>query len=156
MQAAAQFAETLGAPAWQQSAPYGSHFLSEHACYMGSLSRDQRQVRDLLHMIDRVAETQSTVLIRGESGVGKELVSRAVHRKSQRARQPFVVVDCAALHENLLQSELFGHEKGAYTGAVRLKHGLLALKNGQFAIVRIRLLFIQLPLPRIVDQRACQ
>jgi len=90
---------------------------------------ESRQVRDLLHMIDRVAETQSTVLIRGESGVGKELVSRAVHRKSQRARQPFVVVDCAALHENLLQSELFGHEKGAYTGAVRLKHGLFEVAD---------------------------
>ncbi len=90
---------------------------------------ESRQVRDLLHMIDRVAETQSTVLIRGESGVGKELVSRAVHRKSQRARQPFVVVDCASLHENLLQSELFGHEKGAYTGAVRLKHGLFEVAD---------------------------
>jgi DNA-binding NtrC family response regulator len=90
---------------------------------------ESRQVRDLLHMIDRVAETPSTVLIRGESGVGKELVSRAVHRKSARARQPFVVVDCAALHENLLQTELFGHEKGAYTGAVRLKHGLFEVAD---------------------------
>jgi DNA-binding NtrC family response regulator len=88
-----------------------------------------RQVRDLLHMVSRVAETDSTVLIRGESGVGKELVSRAVHRQSARARQPFIVVDCAALHENLLQSELFGHEKGAYTGAVRLKHGLFEVAD---------------------------
>ena len=77
----------------------------------------------------RVAETDSTVLIRGESGVGKELVARAVHRQSQRARQPFVVVDCASLHENLLQSELFGHEKGAYTGAIRLKHGLFEVAD---------------------------
>ena len=86
-------------------------------------------MRDLLHMVSRVAETDSTVLIRGESGVGKELVSRAVHRQSARARQPFIVVDCAALHENLLQSELFGHEKGAYTGAVRLKHGLFEVAD---------------------------
>jgi DNA-binding NtrC family response regulator len=87
------------------------------------------QVQELLHMITRVAETDSTVLIRGESGVGKELVARAVHRCSKRSHQPFVVVDCAALHENLLQSELFGHEKGAYTGAVRLKHGLFEVAD---------------------------
>ena len=86
-------------------------------------------VREVLHMVERVAETDSTVLIRGESGVGKELVARAVHRHSKRSRQPFVVVDCASLHENLLQSELFGHEKGAYTGAIRLKHGLFEVAD---------------------------
>ena len=87
------------------------------------------QIREMLQMVSRVAETDSTVLIRGESGVGKELVARAVHRQSRRARQPFVVVDCASLHENLLQSELFGHEKGAYTGAIRLKHGLFEVAD---------------------------
>jgi len=87
------------------------------------------QIKELLHMCQRVAETESTVLIRGESGVGKELIARAVHRQSQRSRQPFVVVDCASLHENLLQSELFGHEKGAYTGAIRLKHGLFEVAD---------------------------
>ena len=87
------------------------------------------QIRELLHLVQRVAETESTVLIRGESGSGKELVARAVHRQSPRARQPFVVVDCASLHENLLQSELFGHEKGAYTGAIRLKHGLFEVAD---------------------------
>jgi DNA-binding NtrC family response regulator len=86
-------------------------------------------VRELLQLVSRVAETNSTVLIRGESGVGKELVARAVHRRSQRSRQPFVVVDCASLHENLLQSELFGHERGAYTGAVTLKHGLFEVAD---------------------------
>jgi DNA-binding NtrC family response regulator len=86
-------------------------------------------VRELLRMVARVAETDSTVLIRGESGAGKELVARAVHRQSRRATQPFVVVDCASLHENLLQSELFGHEKGAYTGAIRLKHGLFEVAD---------------------------
>jgi DNA-binding NtrC family response regulator len=86
-------------------------------------------VRELMRMVARVAETDSTVLIRGESGAGKELVARAVHRQSRRARQPFVVVDCASLHENLLQSELFGHEKGAYTGAIRLKHGLFEVAD---------------------------
>jgi DNA-binding NtrC family response regulator len=86
-------------------------------------------LREVTQLIDRVAATDSTVLIRGESGVGKELVARAVHRASLRAGRPFVVVDCASLHENLLQSELFGHEKGAYTGAVRLKHGLFEVAD---------------------------
>ena len=87
-------------------------------------------VRELLDLVDRVAGTDSTVLVRGESGVGKELIARAVHRRSPRAKQPFVVVDCASLHENLLQSELFGHEKGAYTGAISLKHGLFEVADG--------------------------
>ena len=87
------------------------------------------QIRELLNLLSRVAETDSTVLIRGESGVGKELVARAVHRLSRRADQPFVVVDCASLHESLLQSELFGHEKGAYTDAIRLKHGLFEVAD---------------------------
>jgi DNA-binding NtrC family response regulator len=86
-------------------------------------------LREVMGLIGRVAGTDSTVLIRGESGVGKELVARAVHRASRRTRRPFVVVDCASLHENLLQSELFGHEKGAYTGAVRLKHGLFEVAD---------------------------
>jgi DNA-binding NtrC family response regulator len=86
-------------------------------------------LREVTQLIDRVAGTDSTVLIRGESGVGKELVARAVHRASLRAGRPFVVVDCASLHENLLQSELFGHEKGAYTGAVKLKHGLFEVAD---------------------------
>jgi len=87
------------------------------------------QIRELLKLLSRVAETDSTVLIRGESGVGKELIARAVHKLSPRAEQPFVVVDCASLHENLLQSELFGHEKGAYTDAIRLKHGLFEVAD---------------------------
>jgi len=86
-------------------------------------------IQRLHELIHRVARTNATVLVRGESGVGKELVARAVHRLSARADQPFVVVDCASLHENLLQSELFGHEQGAYTGAVRQKHGLFEAAN---------------------------
>lgn len=86
-------------------------------------------LREVTNLIHRVAGTDSTVLIRGESGVGKELAARAVHRASLRADRPFVVVDCASLHENLLQSELFGHEKGAYTGAVRQKPGLFEVAN---------------------------
>jgi transcriptional regulator with PAS, ATPase and Fis domain len=84
---------------------------------------------EVVRMIERVAVTDTTVLIRGESGVGKELVAREIHRLSSRTRQPLIVVDCASLHDNLLQSELFGHERGAYTGAIRLKHGLFELAN---------------------------
>lgn len=97
----------------------------EHTEFVGR-SAGLRQVLDL---IDRVAQTDSTVLIQGESGVGKELVARAIHRNSHRSKGPFVVVDCGSLHENILQSELFGHEKGAYTGAVNLKHGLFEVAD---------------------------
>ncbi|MFM7231049.1 MAG: sigma-54-dependent transcriptional regulator [bacterium] len=91
---------------------------------------DTPEMREMFYLLERVAPTDTTVLIRGESGVGKEVVAREVHRRSNRARQPFIVVDCASLHEHLLQSELFGHEKGAYTGAVSLKRGLFEVANG--------------------------
>ena len=79
--------------------------------------------------ITRIAPTDSTTLVLGETGVGKEMVARLLHAQSRRRERPFVVVDCAALHEHLLQSELFGHEKGAFTGAGRLKHGLFEVGN---------------------------
>lgn len=78
---------------------------------------------DLLEMISFVAPTEATVLITGESGTGKELIASALHRNSKRKNGPFVKVNCAALVENLLESELFGHEKGAFTGADRRKEG---------------------------------
>jgi DNA-binding NtrC family response regulator len=85
---------------------------------------------ELRRLVAKVAATDSTVLIRGETGTGKELVARSIHRLSPRCEEPFVVVDCAALHENLLQSELFGHEQGAFTGATKRKHGLFEAANG--------------------------
>jgi DNA-binding NtrC family response regulator len=84
----------------------------------------------VLEIVEKVAGTSSTVLLQGESGVGKEVIAQILHKKSLRNENPFVVVDCSTLHENLLESELFGHEKGAYTGAFSLKHGLFEIANG--------------------------
>jgi Nif-specific regulatory protein len=89
-----------------------------------------RPMRSLFERIGRVARSDATILLRGESGTGKELVARAVHRNSARASRPFIAINCAALTESLLESELFGHEKGAFTGAVGLKKGKLELADG--------------------------
>src|SRR5271165_6021466 len=81
-------------------------------------------MQDVRERISRVAPTHSTVLITGETGTGKEVVARAIHRNSPRASKPFIAVNCAAFTETLLESELFGHEKGAFTGADRQRQGL--------------------------------
>ena len=86
--------------------------------------------RKVLEMVARVAPRDTSVLILGESGTGKELVARALHRLSPRAEKPFVAINCAALTETLLESELFGHEKGSFTGAVAQKKGKLEMAEG--------------------------
>jgi transcriptional regulator with GAF, ATPase, and Fis domain len=88
------------------------------------------RIREVFDFIRRVAPTDSTVLIHGESGTGKELVARAVHRNSGRAEGPFVAINCAAIAESLLESELFGHERGAFTGAVAQKKGKVEVAQG--------------------------
>ncbi len=91
---------------------------------------DSVEFRQLLHLIERVAPSDSTVLITGETGSGKERVAKLIHARSPRRTRPFIVVECAALQESLLQSELFGHERGAFTGADRAKPGLFEVAHG--------------------------
>ncbi len=116
-------------------------------------------MRHLYTQIARVATTNATVLIRGESGTGKELVARAVHLESHRAESPFVAVNCAALPPALVESELFGHEKGAFTGALSRKIGLFELANrGTIFLDEIGDLDapLQAKLLRVLQQREVQ
>ncbi len=91
---------------------------------------ESQAMRDVLQFISKVAPTDSTVLLSGESGTGKELAARAIHQNSKRAEKPFMAVNCAALTESLLESELFGHERGSFTGALAAKKGRLELADG--------------------------
>jgi two-component system, NtrC family, response regulator AtoC len=99
------------------------------APFGGILTRSPK-MQDVLRVVDRVAPTDSSVLILGESGTGKELVARAIHERSRRAERPFVPIHCGALPREVLESELFGHEKGAFTGAVNTKPGLIDMADG--------------------------
>lgn len=103
--------------------------LTDAAARPDILGRSQA-IKDMLQIISTVAPTEATVLITGESGTGKELVARALHEGSARADKPLVTVNCAALAENLLESELFGHEKGSFTGADRRREGRFMQADG--------------------------
>lgn len=95
-----------------------------------SMVGESEPVREIIRLISKVAPMNSTVLISGESGTGKELAAKAIHQNSPRFNKPFAALNCAVLNENLLESELFGHEKGSFTGAAALKKGKLELADG--------------------------
>lgn len=103
--------------------------LAERYHFHNLIGKDQR-MQEVYDLIQSIAETDSTVLIRGETGTGKELVAQAIHFLSHRAERPFVKVNCSALSEGILESELFGHVKGAFTGAIRDKIGRFELAQG--------------------------
>ena len=103
--------------------------LNDRHRFGGIIGRSQR-MQEVFDLVRRVARTRTNVLILGESGTGKELVARAIHDQSERSAQPFLVINCAAIPENLLESELFGHKRGTFTGATSDKEGLFKAADG--------------------------
>ena len=121
-----------------------------------SIVGDGKSMRHLMGLVKKVAPGDSTVLIRGESGTGKELVARAIHAASTRAEKPFIAINCAAIPDTLLESELFGHEKGSFTGAVAQKKGRLEVaEDGTVLLDEIGELAptMQAKLLRVLQQR---
>jgi PAS domain S-box-containing protein len=117
----------LDAAGHAQAAPPAS--ASEVTSFHGIVTRDPGMLQ-VIQLVKNVAETDATVLVRGESGTGKELVARAIHLESARRKGPFVAVNCAAFTPTLLESELFGHARGAFTGAVAARKGIFAQADG--------------------------
>lgn len=97
---------------------------------MTNIVTSDRRMKELIQLAKTVAQSKATVLIQGESGTGKELIASLIHESSTRASKPFVAINCAAIPENLLESELFGYERGAFTGAVTSKAGKFEFANG--------------------------
>jgi len=116
----------------EQLAEYAGMLASEaHGVFdFGAIVGDSPALREVLLRVEQVAQTTATVLLRGETGTGKEMVARAIHINSARESRPFIKVNCAALATGVLESELFGHEKGAFTGAVRRRPGRFELAEG--------------------------
>src|SRR5262249_13955816 len=102
--------------------------LREHGTF-GKMIGQNVEMRKIYHVLEQAAPTGASVLISGESGTGKELVAQTIHQLSPRASQAFVPVNCAAIPDTLLESELFGHEKGAFTGAIARRQGCFELAN---------------------------
>jgi DNA-binding NtrC family response regulator len=108
---------------------YLTHELEKRYSFGNIIGKNAR-MQEIYELIQDIAKTDSTVLIQGESGTGKELIARAIHFNSHRKDKPFIVANCSAYSQNLLESELFGHEKGAFTGAIRRRIGRFELANG--------------------------
>ncbi|GAX61380.1 sigma 54 response regulator protein ntrC [Candidatus Scalindua japonica] len=106
------------------------HSELEKAFGLKTIIGNSREIQKVLDMVSRVAHSAATILITGESGTGKDLVARAIHFTGNRKNKKFVVINCATLSENLLESELFGHKKGAFTGAIQTKMGLFEEADG--------------------------
>ncbi|CAN0564429.1 unnamed protein product, partial [Laminaria digitata] len=129
----------------------------EQRCGLDRLVGESDAMRKVREQVRAVASSHGTVLITGESGVGKEVVARAVHDMSPRTGSPFLAVNCAALNESLLESELFGHEKGAFTGADKLRKGRFELANdGTLLLDEVSEVSpqIQAKLLRVLQERA--
>jgi two-component system response regulator AtoC len=110
-----------------------NHFLRERVnteAQLDGITGTSAKIQDVMRMVSRLKDTRTPVLVTGESGTGKELVARAIHFRGPLAQMPFVAVDCGALVPTLMESELFGHEKGAFTGALKSKPGLFHAANG--------------------------
>lgn len=121
-----------------------------------SLIGNSPEMFQLKKLVERIADTDSTVLIRGESGTGKELVVKAIHQLSSRAGKPFVTINCATLPEALLESELFGHVKGSFTGAIKDKDGLFKVADGGIFFmdeIGVTSPAIQVKLLRVLEER---
>ncbi len=114
---------------WEEEKKILTRELQEKYSLHGILGKS-KAIRDLIELIEKVAKTDSTVLILGESGTGKSLVAKTIHYESKRREAPFITVNCASIPENLLEAELFGYEKGAFTGAYSSKKGKFELANG--------------------------
>jgi two-component system response regulator HydG len=113
-----------------------AYLRQEHERHFGDIVGNAPSMRGVFRIIEKVAASESSVFVHGESGTGKELVARAMHEQDRAAAGPFVKVNCAALPESLLESELFGHEKGAFTGATRNRKGLFEQAEGRHALPR--------------------
>jgi transcriptional regulator with GAF, ATPase, and Fis domain len=98
--------------------------------HLGRIVGGDIKMREIFSVIEKIAHTDTTVVIEGATGTGKDVVARTIHETSRRATQPFVVFDCSAVPEHLIESELFGHEKGSFTGAIMARKGLFELANG--------------------------
>src|SRR3989475_1689968 len=116
-------------PAFDERGGMASEAVTNYAADYAPLLDGSAGMRAIRAMVESIADTDATVLLRGESGVGKDLVARAIHAASRRCHGPFIKVNCAAIPSELLESELFGHEKGAFTGAHRRKPGQVEYAN---------------------------